>query len=96
MPNGDGRLRVTISAQTNAGTPTNALSQIQVGPSTNALVMDLDGQTVPSTESLPPGTQQVTLYLERLSAGQATTATVTITDRCGAWPTFVGGGPGAF
>jgi hypothetical protein len=58
--------------------------------------MDLDGQTVPSTESLPPGTQQVTLYLERLSAGQATTATVTITDRCGAWPTFVGGGPGAF
>jgi hypothetical protein len=28
--------------------------------------------------------------------GTAATAELTVTDGCGDWPTFVGGGPGAF
>jgi hypothetical protein len=97
MPNGDGRLRVTISASTSAGTPNNALSQVQVGVATNARVyLNLFAQQVPFTEPLAPGTQQATLYVERLTAGQASTASLVVTDGCGAWPTFVGGGVSAF
>jgi hypothetical protein len=95
--NGDGRLRVTITATTNAGTPTNALSQIEVGATTNARVyLELFAQAAPFTQTLAPGTTQVTLYVGRLTAGQAATVSLVVTDGCGAWPTFVGGGPDAF
>jgi hypothetical protein len=34
--------------------------------------------------------------LNRLTAGQAATVELVVTDGCGDWLTFVGGGPGAF
>ena len=45
---------------------------------------------------LPAGTTSSTFYVRRATAGQAVTLPVTITDSCGPWTTFVGGGPGAF
>jgi hypothetical protein len=48
------------------------------------------------TVTFPPGTQQATFYVLRQTAGQATTVPLTVIDGCGAWPTFVGGGPTAF
>jgi hypothetical protein len=96
-PHGDGRLRVTISATTNAGTPTNALTQIQFTSSSNALVYaDLFAQSVPYTVTLPPGTASKTVYVGRLTPGQAATVRLVVTDRCGEWPSVVGGGPNAF
>jgi hypothetical protein len=97
VPNGDGRLRVTVTANTNAGTPSNALSEIHGSAATNARVyLGLFAQQVPFTELLAPGTQQVTLYVERLTPGQASTVSLVVTDSCGPWPTFVGGGPSGF
>ncbi|HEY7062881.1 MAG TPA: beta-propeller fold lactonase family protein [Chloroflexota bacterium] len=97
VPNGDGRLRVTLTANTNAGTPTNALASVQVAPGTNAVVYTgLLVQQGPFTLTLPPGTTSTTLYVGRLTPGQASTQSLVVTDGCGAWPTFVGGGPSAF
>ena len=39
---------------------------------------------------------QATIFVRRQTAGQATTARIVVEDACGDWPTFVGGGPGAF
>jgi hypothetical protein len=50
------------------------------------------GQTV----SLPPGTQQVALVVQRQASGQAATVHLIVQDACGDWPTLVGGGPNAF
>jgi N-acetylneuraminic acid mutarotase len=38
----------------------------------------------------------ITLTVHRVADGQAATVELTVTDGCGDWPTFVGGGPGAF
>jgi hypothetical protein len=34
--------------------------------------------------------------VRRPASGQAATVELTVTDGCGTWPTFVGGGPTAF
>jgi hypothetical protein len=89
---------VTVNATTNAGTPTNALTLLNFTAGDNAR-FDIGLQTdkvPPYSLPLPPGTQQATLFVERITAGQAATLQLTATDSCGAWPTFVGGGPGAF
>ncbi|HEY7066928.1 MAG TPA: kelch repeat-containing protein [Chloroflexota bacterium] len=96
--NGDGRLRVTVSATTNASTPTNVLARLRFTSGTNGL-LDVGTQTgrqPPLTVELPPATAQTTFYVERAAAGQATTVNLDVEDTCGRWPTFVGGGPGAF
>jgi hypothetical protein len=99
VPNGDGRLRVTVTAN-GAG---NALTSIAFTTGTRVTgngVVDTatqSGQVPPfSIEQLPAGTTSSTFYVRRAAAGQAVTVPVTITDGCGPWTTFVGGGPGAF
>jgi hypothetical protein len=97
VPNGDGRLRVTVTANTSVGTPSNQLSSIHFNQGTNSEVYaDLFAQSVPFTVTYAPGTMQVTFLVGRLTAGQASTVSAVITDGCGGWPTLVGGGPGAF
>jgi hypothetical protein len=97
MPNGDGRLRVSVSAGTSAGTPTNPLTGLRFTAVTNAIVyIDLFAQAVPFTAPLPPDATQATFLVARQTAGQASTVGFTITDSCGGWPSVVGGGPGAF
>jgi hypothetical protein len=94
---GNGQLRATLRSQTLPAVPTNALSHLHVTRLANAQVT-LDGQPVQEgqTISLAASTQEVALVVQRLVPGQATTAQLVVTDVCGDWPTFVGGGPGAF
>lgn len=96
-PTGDGRLRVTVVAGTDAANPTNRLSELRFEAGTNALV-DVAGQTArpgPFTLPLPDRPASVTFFARRAAPGQPTTLPVTVVDDCGPWPTFVGGGAGA-
>jgi uncharacterized repeat protein (TIGR01451 family) len=96
-PNGDGRLRVTITANTSTGTLTNQLVSVLFNAGSNTRIYaGLYAQTGPFTWNLAPVTTQGTFLVERLTAGQASTVSLVVTDGCGAWPTFVGGGPTAF
>jgi hypothetical protein len=52
--------------------------------------------TTPTTVALPSRPATIQLNLHRATSGQAATVELTVTDGCGAWPTFVGGGPSAF
>jgi hypothetical protein len=90
-------LAVTVQAQTLPATPTNGLVSVRVGSATNAQV-SIGGTVVPAgqTVSLPTGTQQVALVVQRQTPGQAATAQLVVRDACGDWPTLVGGGPNAF
>ena len=86
-----------MSAQTSGGTPTNDLRELRFVGADNAQV-ELNGQAraVPFSLPLPAGTQQATFVVVRSTPGQAARVDLVAVDRCGDWPTFVGGGPGAF
>ncbi len=96
-----GTLQTTITAR-DAGCAggNNQLQQLQFTRLTNALV---DVATTPPahvaapiTVNLPGHPAAIGLTVHRLTAGQPATVELTVTDGCGAWPTFVGGGPQAF
>jgi predicted outer membrane repeat protein len=97
-PDAPGRLRVTLTARDAACGSNNTLYDLRFGTMTNAQVDAGDGTLHGGgfAYSLPTPARQVTFYIVRQTAGQASTVTVTVVDGCGAWPTFVGGGPGAF
>jgi hypothetical protein len=90
-PDGSGGLRVTVSAGADL-----ALHSVQFGASTNALI-DVPGRGTSSGGfSVDLGqSSQLSFTVRRQSPGAATVP-LTVTDDCGSWPTFVGGGPGAF
>ena len=95
-PGQPGRLQVTSTSSAAA----NAyLFSLQFGATTNALI-DVPGQPPGQTGgfsvTLPPGTQQMQFSVRRATSGGAVTVPLTVTDSCGAWPTFVGGGATAF
>jgi len=93
---GGGRLEVTVKAQTNAGTASNALDNITFGPIQNASVQ-LGASGVAAGATVPLGGASTAVFVvTRQTAGQSTTVPFTVKDACGAWPTFVGGGPAAF
>jgi hypothetical protein len=97
-PVGPGRLRVTLSAQTLPGTPTNSLRELRFGVDTNAGI-DVPGVgTVGQGSVVPlaPGTAETTFFVRRQVPNAATTVSLVVVDACGEWPTFVGGGPTAF
>jgi thermitase len=93
-PAGTGRLQVTVAA---TGV-NNTVRELRFGAATNALidVGGQDGRTGNFTMSLPSGTNGVTFFARRASGGVATTVPFVVADGCGDWPTFVGGGAGAF
>jgi N-acetylneuraminic acid mutarotase len=100
QPSTAGRLQVTLRARDAGCTPNNQLASIEFSRLTNATV-EVPGLppttvTAPRTVALAGGPTQVTLTVVRTSAGQASTVDLVVTDGCGTWPTFVGGGPGAF
>jgi hypothetical protein len=96
---GAGGLLVTITANTNGNTPTNQLTMLSFGTASGALI-DVPGQpagrTGPFDVPLPASTQQTTFTVRQASVGQTATVPLTVTDTCGPWPTFVGGGPTVF
>lgn len=97
-PAGAGRLQVTITAGAATSGGANWLRWLRFGAGSNALVDA--GSTAGSpgsfTLSLGPGTTSASFFVRRATPGQATTLPLTAGDDCGEWPTFVGGGPGAF
>ena len=80
-PLGNGRLQVTVLA---GGTP-NAFRGIRLGTVPNAIV---EGSPTISGAS-------ASFVVQRTGPG-AVTLPFSVTDACGDWPTFVGGGPAAF
>jgi len=97
VPNGDGRLRVTLTAASNPGFR-NTLHAVAWGTFVNATVDIIGAGPVQQGQrtTFPVDTLSVTFLVARASAGQATTVSLTATDSCGDFPTFVGGGPSAF
>jgi hypothetical protein len=96
-------LHTTITARDANCTPNNQLESLRFTKLTNAIV---EVATTPATTvtSVPPGglsvplpsrPPSVGLTVRRVGAGP-TTVELVVTDGCGAWPTFVGGGAGAF
>jgi hypothetical protein len=96
-PTGGGRLRVTVTARTGGCAPNGQLQAIRVTEATNAVV-DVGSQPIALPGPLPvaPGSPHLVFTVRRAIAGQATHVNLVVTDGCGEWPTFVGGGPNAF
>jgi hypothetical protein len=92
-----GVLQVTVTAGT------GMLHSIQFGrdvrPIINAIV-EIPGVTPGSTSGFvytpPLGVPQFTFYVRQRQLELAVTVPLIVTDDCGPWQTFVGGGPSAF
>jgi hypothetical protein len=81
-----------------AATGGSQLSSIVFGAGTNALITaggQVD-QTGNFTVSLPTGPTTFQFTVRHATPGAATHVPFTVNDSCGSWPTFVGGGAGAF
>lgn len=92
------RLRATVAAQTSQVNPINALTSVQFTVLSGARVSILPNgpanQTAPFLLTIATSTNQVQFDVFRVTPGQAATVRLIATDACGAWPTFVGAGPG--
>jgi hypothetical protein len=93
---GGGRLQVHVEATPLNTQASNLLQQVTFDRLDNARVT-LNGQPMASGQAYVPATSTSALdfTVERITAGQPTTVHVTVTDGCGTWRTFVGGGAGA-
>jgi uncharacterized repeat protein (TIGR01451 family) len=95
--NGDGRLRVTITARTSPGTPSNRLRELRFGASD--AIVEAGSETRPGgnfTLSLPPGATQTNFFVRRQPPRETATVPLVVVDDCGPWSTFVGSGPRGF
>jgi hypothetical protein len=99
---GGGTLQATITAR-DAGCAggNNLLQSLQFTRLANATVDVATAPvstvtTTPTTVSLPSHPPSIQLTVHRVTAGQAATVELTVTDGYGSWPTFVGGGANAF
>jgi hypothetical protein len=92
-----GRLDVTVTTGTGSSAPNNTLHALRFGAITNATI-SAAGQTVASNVrvTFPAGSRQAQFSVRQTRAGQAVTVPLVVEDDCGDWPTFVGGGAGAF
>jgi hypothetical protein len=94
-PDGSGRLRVDVGSTNTAGTPDNALRALRIVSIANASV-EVDGdvlRTAGAGASFDDGAQSATLIVQRITASQSFTVTLGLTDGCGEYQTWVGGGP---
>ncbi len=96
-----GALQVVLTAR-DAGCAggNNQLLSVQVTQLTNGTVevatTPVTLVATPTTVPLPARPPTLGLTVRRVTPGQATTVQLVVRDGCGDWPTFVGGGPGAF
>lgn len=93
---GPGQLAITIRSATSPGTSVNALSEVAVTAVTNAVIDVPNGvQGAAGTLTLPvrAGAQEMQFTLRRPAPGPFR-ADLIVTDACGPWRTFVGGGVG--
>lgn len=96
-PLGGGRLQVTVAPTSNPGFEAPPIRAIRFEESRQAEIeaAGLPRSAAPFSIAYPEGTTQATFVVQRTGAG-AVHVGFTVTDACGGWPTFVGGGPGAF
>jgi glucose/arabinose dehydrogenase len=90
-----GTLQVSLTATTNQTTPANQIATIAFTRIDNGLVTignQVDRDT-PFTFTPSAGSQSAGFTVKRKQAGVALTVRLTVTDACGPWQTFVGGGP---
>jgi hypothetical protein len=95
---GGGRLEVTVQAGRPGTAPHNTVRQLQIVRATNAQVQ-VQGQTIGAgggTVTPTTASSGLTFTVVRQSAGAPVTVPLVVTDDCGPWSTFVGGGPGSF
>lgn len=97
-PSSSGRLQATVSVQNNASTANNTLRSIQFTSTNGALLESSPGQpiAVPSTVTQFTNPTTYSFLVRQASPPGAATAFLSVTDACGPWTTFVGGGPSAF
>ena len=97
-PASPGTLQVTVTAGRTTSAPNNVLRRIRFGTVVNGSINVTGYGSAGSntTIAVAPGTQQVTFVVHRNANGAGTTVPFTLTDDCGDWQTFVGGGPSAF
>jgi hypothetical protein len=96
-PHVSGQLKVTVEATNSGGVPDNSLHAIRVITLTNASV-EMGGDTIRQADvsvDLDEGTEEVHFFAQREDNTLPYTVTLGVTDDCGEWQTFVGGGPGA-
>ena len=97
LPALPGQLQATIATQTLPATPANTLQRITIARLEDATaVLNSVPVAAGATVLLPAGTTQITLLIQRQNPAAATMVSFVLTDVCGDWPSFVGGGPGAF
>jgi hypothetical protein len=87
---------VSVTPGVNESMQVNQLKSVDVTEIVNALVTlgtQVD-KTVPFSVTLPAGTASTRLTLKRVQPGQAFRVSLTATDNCGPWKTFVGAGTG--
>jgi hypothetical protein len=96
-----GTLQTTITARDAAcAQGNNQLQALQFTRLSNATV-DVGSPPLatvanPTTVPLPAHPASIPLTVRRTTSGQGATVEVVVTDGCGTWPTFIGGGPSAF
>jgi uncharacterized protein YkwD len=93
-----GTLQVTVTAGRTTGAPNNAVHTVKLGALLNATI-DVPGYGGAASDTavgIAPGTQQVTFVVRRAGGSTGTTTPLVLTDDCGEWRTFVGGGRSAF
>jgi hypothetical protein len=91
---GDGRLRITLTATSNLGTQ-NTLMGIVWNALNNASVEGLLGAT-PGNQTSLNSVPSATFFVRPSVTGASATVQLAVIDGCGSWPTFVGGGPNVF
>ena len=98
-PNGDGRLRVTVTASRPAQFPGNVVQSFHFKANSTNAAVDIDqvvSRAGAFVHPLAPNTVEKVFFVRRLAPGQAATLHFDVVDACGPWSTFVGGGAQAF
>jgi glucose/arabinose dehydrogenase len=90
-----GTLRVILTANDSTTVTNNVLQNIAFNHIVNGSVTigTQDNRTSPFTVNLPTGSTSAQFTATRAQAGKALHVDFSVTDRCGPWQTFVGGGP---
>jgi glucose/arabinose dehydrogenase len=89
-----GTLQVTLTATNSATVASNVLQSIVFNHIVNGSVTigAQSNQTSPFSVTLPPSTTSAQFTAARTQAGQVLHVDFSVTDLCGPWQTFVGGG----
>jgi len=91
-----GSLVVTVTAESGI-TVTNRLQQVRFGAAANARVeAGTRAEAGNFTVTLPANSSTYSFTIKRTVPGTTITVPMTVVDGCGAWDTFVGGGPNSF